>query len=274
MITLLGEFLRNIRLERNELLRQMAIKLNITSAELSAIEHGKANITEDIRTKLMLYYDVEPDTLAELESEVTANNDKAIVSKATTLYEMIKSNAHQKTIDYTCNGDCSGCGSCCSNMLPVSKEEIDKIKKYVKTHNIKPHQIALPLSGPIVDATCPFLDNTKEKDRCKIYPVRPLVCQCFTCHSTEKTIQNAMDNNYEDKRPVINMKETFFQKKTDCHEQSVTYKGYTATQTNYNYHVNITKDNRCVCHATCNKRKTQDELRDMIDTYIEFSKIE
>jgi len=41
MITEFGRILRNIRMDCNELLKDMADKLNITSSYLSAIEHGK-----------------------------------------------------------------------------------------------------------------------------------------------------------------------------------------------------------------------------------------
>lgn len=46
MITPLGKELRYIRLENNELLKNMAEKLNITSAYLSSIEHGKVKVTK------------------------------------------------------------------------------------------------------------------------------------------------------------------------------------------------------------------------------------
>ena len=35
-------------------------------------------------------------------------------------------------IDLTCNGECTQCGQCCSNLLPMTDEEIATIHKYIK----------------------------------------------------------------------------------------------------------------------------------------------
>ena len=39
--------------------------------------------------------------------------------------------------DYTVAGHCSNCGSCCSNILPISPQEILRIKLYIKKNQIK-----------------------------------------------------------------------------------------------------------------------------------------
>ena len=39
-------------------------------------------------------------------------------------------------IDLTCNGKCTQCGQCCSNLLPMTDEEIAVIHKYIKRHHI------------------------------------------------------------------------------------------------------------------------------------------
>ena len=38
--------------------------------------------------------------------------------------------------NFSQHGVCSNCGSCCGNILPVSKSEIKKIRKYITRHNI------------------------------------------------------------------------------------------------------------------------------------------
>ena len=48
---------------------------------------------------------------------------------------------------------------------------------------------------------------------------------------------------------------------------TATYKGYTAVQAKNN-HVMVIKDGRTVLHAPCEKRKTSEELMDMIDALI------
>jgi transcriptional regulator with XRE-family HTH domain len=46
MLTQLGIFLRKLRLDRGEILKDMAIKLNVSSSFLSAVENGKKRIPQ------------------------------------------------------------------------------------------------------------------------------------------------------------------------------------------------------------------------------------
>ena len=39
--------------------------------------------------------------------------------------------------NFTKDGKCSGCGNCCSNLLPMSQKEVDAIRRYIKKHGIK-----------------------------------------------------------------------------------------------------------------------------------------
>ena len=95
--------------------------------------------------------------------------------------------------DNTCNGKCSGCGECCLSMtLRITNAEITKIRKYIKTNNIKPQRhfptnvplaIMNPATQPLfVDTICPFLDTSAEQGHnCTIYPVRPIICRTYIC---------------------------------------------------------------------------------------------
>ena len=58
MLTALGKALRILRLNNNEILKDMADKLNITSAYLSAIENGKREPTQKFMNALFLNYDL------------------------------------------------------------------------------------------------------------------------------------------------------------------------------------------------------------------------
>lgn len=279
MITPLGKFLRSIRIEQNELLYDMATKLGISSSKLASIEHGKEYLDDDLRKKLFdTYPEITPDILHELEASNPENKNKkgmtamsgiveenGLAAVHTTSYMEYKRQSKEIT-DFTHGGQCSGCGNCCPNMLPITESEIKRIKSYVRTKGIKPHQINFPLSGPMVDATCPFLNNNKT-ERCNIYPVRPSICRCFICNSQETTIQNALESGITEKRNVTDMRSTFFPKQED--DNSVNYKGYTAIQASNN-HVSIIENvtNHTVLHAQCNEPKTKQELRDMIDFYI------
>ena len=41
------------------------------------------------------------------------------------------------THDLTDNGKCTQCGQCCSNILPMTEDEISVIRRYIKKHHIK-----------------------------------------------------------------------------------------------------------------------------------------
>lgn len=84
-----------------------------------------------------------------------------------------------------CQGDiCSNCGECCTDFLPVSPEELETIKRYVKDHNIKETIRIVPSLDVTVDITCPFRDP--DNKICKIYEVRPAICKRFMCNKSEE----------------------------------------------------------------------------------------
>lgn len=114
----------------------------------------------------------------------------------------------------TCNGECSNCGECCSNFLPLDNGEIRTIKIYIKKHNIK-EQIHIPAISNIQDATCPFRDN--ENKRCTIYKVRPAICRSFICSKSMPEIEDAKTLMYKQKQ-AISMRKTFFNKGKDYME--------------------------------------------------------
>lgn len=95
----------------------------------------------------------------------------------TTLKEILKTTLEgniQITDNSVC-GQCSKCGECCSNILPVSQEEVNEIQKYVIKNNIKPQMQMLVMQNRLA---CPYYDGKK----CLIYEVRPLICKEFYCY--------------------------------------------------------------------------------------------
>ena len=88
--------------------------------------------------------------------------------------------------DFTDGGKCSNCGACCSNFLPMSKGEVERIKRYVKKHGIKEQRKNF-VQG--LDMTCPFRDEANRK--CLVYAVRPAICRQFMCNHTEEDIMKA-----------------------------------------------------------------------------------
>lgn len=80
-----------------------------------------------------------------------------------------------KITDNSCCGKCSKCGECCTNILPVTQEEIDTIAKYVIKNKIRPQSHMLVMQNRL---TCPYYNGNK----CLIYEVRPLICKEFYCY--------------------------------------------------------------------------------------------
>lgn len=91
--------------------------------------------------------------------------------------------------DLTENGKCTGCGACCSSILPMSRKEISKIRGYIKKHHIE-------VSTTIDDIDCPFMDREKKTERCKIYPVRPGICKAFKCDAKDVERFGQVDGVY------------------------------------------------------------------------------
>ena len=106
--------------------------------------------------------------------------------------------------DYTIDGKCSGCGECCSNMLPMSTDEVRQIKAYIKKHNIKEQRHNF-LQG--IDMTCPFRDELNRKSL--VYEVRPAICREFVCNHTVEDIQKAKIDLHKINRVVL-MRNEFF----------------------------------------------------------------
>lgn len=113
--------------------------------------------------------------------------------------------------DFTKNGKCTGCGACCSNLLPMTDDEIRTIRKYIKSHGIKEFKHLLPLVNPSVDMTCPFMDDTKKCDKCMIYEVRPKICRDFICDPKQQPMD--MDLRYMLNAKPVNVREEFFRKR-------------------------------------------------------------
>lgn len=106
--------------------------------------------------------------------------------------------------DYTCNGECSNCGKCCSDFLPLSEKEVTTIKEYIKRHGIK-EQRHHGRTG--VDLTCPFRDELTKK--CLIYEVRPAVSRAFICNQSLPEMERNKKKFHTINKPVF-MRSEFF----------------------------------------------------------------
>lgn len=70
MITSLGKFLRKLRIDNNEILLDMAKRLDVSPAFLSAIENGKKSIPSKLTAKICELYN--------LSTQESNNFDQAI----------------------------------------------------------------------------------------------------------------------------------------------------------------------------------------------------
>lgn len=106
------------------------------------------------------------------------------------------------------DGKCVGCGKCCSDILPISEKEIKDIKRYVRKHRIKEHRHNLPLVEHF-DLTCPFLNDSKDCDKCEIYPVRPQICRVFQCNQPPSKVKSNKEMFWKTHK-TCSMRMTFF----------------------------------------------------------------
>ena len=130
------------------------------------------------------------------------------MSKLGSLETMIEDMEHG-VYDFTVDGECSGCGNCCSNILPVSSREIRVIEKYIRKKHIKAQVRWAPTAVPTVDMICPFRDE--KNSRCTIYEVRPAICREFRCDKPRKHIEFNREK-YDERFGVIDVRATFFPK--------------------------------------------------------------
>ena len=95
----------------------------------------------------------------------------------TTITEIIKNivEGNVKITDNSICGNCSQCGECCTNFLPVTQKEINEIQKYVIENKIRPQTQILVMQNRL---SCPYYNGKK----CLIYEVRPLICREFYCY--------------------------------------------------------------------------------------------
>ena len=75
MITALGKYLRDLRIQHGEILKTMAEKLGVTSAFLSAVENGKKKMPDSWKAKLAYLYGLDKKQKDALEVAALESND-------------------------------------------------------------------------------------------------------------------------------------------------------------------------------------------------------
>lgn len=75
MVTSVGKFLRKLRIDSGEILRDMAKKLDVSSAFLSAVENGKKKIPDTWLLKLEAAYSLTSQQMDELKNAIAESGD-------------------------------------------------------------------------------------------------------------------------------------------------------------------------------------------------------
>ena len=78
MLTEFGRYVRKLRIDYGDLLKNMADKLGVTSSYLSAVETGKRNIPEDWVKKISQFYMLE--VLEQDALQAAATNSARVVT--------------------------------------------------------------------------------------------------------------------------------------------------------------------------------------------------
>lgn len=86
MITQLGKFLRKLRIDRGEILKNMADKLEVSPAFLSAVENGKKKMPSSWNSKICILYQLNLQArqdftraIAETENTITMSMEQLAV---------------------------------------------------------------------------------------------------------------------------------------------------------------------------------------------------
>lgn len=114
MLSKFGKELRKMRIDGNELLRDMAEKLDMTAAYLSAIETGSRRIPDDLVKKIISAYHCDSATALSLSAA-------AELSSKTLTIDLENANQNQKML----------ANSFARKFSSLSEEEIEIFKKLI-----------------------------------------------------------------------------------------------------------------------------------------------
>lgn len=115
MVTEFGKFLRKIRIDCGEILKDMAEKLNVSAAYLSAVEMGKRNIPEHWVNKIAEFYNLSDEEKIYLKNAAD-NSAKSITLNFENVGKLQKETAILFAREFE----------------NIDKETLDKIKKILK----------------------------------------------------------------------------------------------------------------------------------------------
>lgn len=80
MPTKLGIFLRKLRLDRCEILKEMATKLDVSSSFLSAVENGKKKMPDSWYDKIVNLYNLDKEKQDELMKAIEESQKSLVIN--------------------------------------------------------------------------------------------------------------------------------------------------------------------------------------------------
>lgn len=109
MITEFGKTLRIIRINCGDSAKQMAEKLGISASYLSAIEHGKRNVPDDLKDAILANYDLTPEEQEKMKKALASSLENMRLDFANleenrrrVIYAVAKENLDDETIERIC----------------------------------------------------------------------------------------------------------------------------------------------------------------------------
>lgn len=83
MITPIGKFLRKLRIDTGEILKDMAEKLHVSPAFLSAVENGKKKMPSTWNSTICILYQLSADQRAEFTKAIAATEESVTLDLTT-----------------------------------------------------------------------------------------------------------------------------------------------------------------------------------------------
>lgn len=72
----LGKFLKILRINKNENLKKMSNKLNVSSSFLSMLENDKRKLNNNLKEKIIKEYKLDDNEIKEFEKAIILSNDE------------------------------------------------------------------------------------------------------------------------------------------------------------------------------------------------------
>ncbi|WP_299142767.1 helix-turn-helix transcriptional regulator [uncultured Dialister sp.] len=80
MLTSLGKFLRKLRIDNGEILKNMSDKLDVSPSFLSAVENGKKKMPSSWNSKICLFYQLTPEQVNEFTKAIAETENSLTLS--------------------------------------------------------------------------------------------------------------------------------------------------------------------------------------------------